>query len=79
MLIILIKNLEVKSLGFNRHLLAEWQRRKDISGAQAARKIGISEMFYSELLRGVKNPSLKMLDKISKETGLAVKDLISED
>ena len=73
MLIILIKNLEVESLGFNRHLLAEWQRRKDISGAQAARKIGISEMFYSELLRGVKNPSLKMLDKISKETGLAVK------
>lgn len=66
-------------MGFNRHLLAEWQRCKDISGAQAARKIGISEMFYSELLRGVKNPSLKMLDKISKATGLAVKDLISEE
>ena len=66
-------------MGFNSHLLAELQRRKDISGAQAARKIGISEMFYSELLRGVKNPSLKMLDKISKKTGLAVKDLISED
>lgn len=46
---------------------------------QAARKIGISEMFYSELLRGVKNPSLKMLDKISQATGLAVKDLISEE
>ena len=63
MLIIFIKNLEVESLGFNRHLLAEWQRRKDISGAQAARKIGISEMFYSELLRGVKNPSLKICMK----------------
>lgn len=66
-------------MGFNRRLLAEWQRHRDISGAQAARKIGISEMFYSELLRGVKNPSLKMLDKISNATGLAVKDLISEE
>lgn len=66
-------------MGFNRRSLAEWQKRRDISGAQAARKIGISEMFYSELLRGVKNPSLKMLDKISQATGLAVKDLISEE
>jgi Predicted transcriptional regulators len=49
----------------------EWLRkiRGDMSKSEAARKAGISRQAYSNIERGVRNPSVKTAKQIAKAFG----------
>lgn len=67
-------------MAFHHELLFEWQKKNYItSGAKAARIIGVSQSFYSSLLRGTKKPGITTLEKISKNTGIPIEELLTND
>lgn len=56
----------------NPHALRAWIEREKINQTEAARRLGISQSFMSELISGVKRPSGELLHVIHRETGGAV-------
>lgn len=46
---------------------------------ELADSVGISEAAMSYILRGLKQPSLAVADRIAKQLDVSVDDLISED
>ena len=59
--------------------LLQWQKENGLSGSEAARKIGITQAYYSELVNRKKTPSLETLSAIKKVTGLSIVDLMTEN
>lgn len=67
-------------MAFRNELLMEWQRREFItSGAKAAKIIGITAGYYLELRKGLKQPSIETLEKISAKTGYTYDQLLGKD
>ncbi|WP_455611419.1 helix-turn-helix domain-containing protein [Cloacibacillus porcorum] len=62
---------------FKNTALAEWRKTLEITAHQAAKMIGITQAFYSELESGKKTPSFKTLEAIIEQTGLDSNALIS--
>jgi len=52
-------------------ILRNYRREHSLLQKQAATNLGISRVHYSQLERGGQNPSLKMLARIHRMTGIA--------
>lgn len=47
--------------------------------ADFARRLGVSQPTISDIIRGVHSPSVKLLKRISEETGISVDQLLSSE
>ena len=61
---------------FQGGLLKAWRERNKLSQIEAGKMVGITQVFWGELERGVKQPSTEILVLLSKATGLKVDDLL---
>lgn len=58
--------------------LRSWLRAQDLSQAQLAKRIGVTEGAISQWLNGHSRPTLDNLMALSQQTGLAVDSLIED-
>lgn len=61
---------------FNHEKMAEMIREKGIDQKTIADAVGVSEQAISAIVRGLKDPSLKILSRIARELGCQAADLI---
>lgn len=61
---------------FNHKKMAELIRDKGLDQKAIAEAVGVSEQAISAIVRGLKDPSLKVLSRIAKELGCTVAELI---
>ena len=59
--------------------LAEIRRKKKMSQFDLAEKAGVSQACVSQVERGIKNPTLGTLRKISAALGVSIKTLIDDN
>lgn len=64
-------------MALNGDRLAVWRKEKDLSQHEVAAKIGITQVYYSQLENGKKNPSICVLEKITEVTGLSLETLLN--
>ena len=61
---------------FEKTVLSSWRRKENMSQAQAANKIGVTQVYYSQLETGKRTPSLGVLENIARATGIDISDLM---
>ena len=61
---------------FAKDKLSLWRRTKGFSQTQAAEKIGVTQVYYSQLENGKRTPSLGVLENIAEATCLNLSDLM---
>ncbi len=64
---------------FNHERMAELIRERGIDQKAIAEAVGVSEQAISAIVRGLKDPSLKVLSRIAKELGCSTAELIIEE
>lgn len=64
---------------FNHKKMAELIRDKGLDQKAIAEAVGVSEQAISAIVRGLKDPSLKVLSRIAKELGCSTAELIIEE
>lgn len=64
---------------FNHERMAELIREKGLDQKAIAEAVGVSEQAISAIVRGLKDPSLKVLSRIAKELGCSTSELIIEE
>lgn len=64
---------------FNHEKMAELIREKGLDQKAIAGAVGVSEQAISAIVRGLKDPSLKVLSRIAKELGCSTAELIIEE
>lgn len=63
-------------VNFQGVLLKKWREQNKLSQIEAGKIVGITQVFWGELERGVKQPSTEILVLLSKATGIRVDDLL---
>lgn len=63
-------------VNFQGALLKKWREQNKLSQIEAGKVVGITQVFWGELERGVKQPSTEILVLLSKATGIKVDDLL---
>lgn len=58
-------------MGFKGEVLKKWREKIGLSQSAAARLFDITQPYLSELENGKKEPSLSILEAISRKTGLS--------
>lgn len=56
--------------------LKEWREARDLKQRDAARKLGISQGYYSKLELGIQTPRPKLAKRLMQRTGLALEVLM---
>jgi transcriptional regulator with XRE-family HTH domain len=56
--------------------LIEWEHSNGYKAKFVAEKLGLSQSNYSAIKKGRIKPSLKMVDKLSKEFNMSIDDAI---
>jgi transcriptional regulator with XRE-family HTH domain len=64
---------------FNLKIVLEVQRNGSIKKSELASLLGVSYNHIYKIEKGLRNPSLKLVKKVSALTGVPVADLLSED
>lgn len=60
-------------------LIRQAREAADVTQVQAAKAVGITQGFWSNLENGERQPSVKTLKKIAAALGCSVTDLISDE
>lgn len=61
---------------FRKEALSDWRKRMKFSQTQAAGKIGVTQVYYSQLENGKRTPSLDILEVIAQVTELNLNQLM---
>lgn len=56
--------------------LTDYKEKEDLSGAELARKLGITDAHLSMIISGKRTPSRKLAQRISTLTGIPVLNLL---
>ena len=59
--------------------LAFWRRRADLTQAQLAAKVGVSQAFLAQLERGTRTGPVGLHAKLARALGVRIEDLLSGD
>ena len=73
------ERLERGKVMFNYERMTELIRAKGIDQKTIAEAVGVSEQAISAIVRGLKDPSLKVLGRIAKVLGCTTAELIIEE
>ena len=65
-----------EQMPFAKEILSHWRREEGITQAQAAEKIGVTQVYYCQLENGKRTPSLDVLENIAQATCLNLSDLM---
>lgn len=58
------------------YLVKHMREKAGMNQSQLAKKIGISQSHLSEIENGTKNPSIKVLEKLTEELGFSADEFI---
>lgn len=58
--------------------LAQWLKISGVTGADLAKRVGVSRPFISRISKGKRQPSLAIAAKLSAETGLPLDKFLKE-
>lgn len=61
------------------HALQQYLEQKSLSQDQFGKQLGVSQASVSDWLRGVNNPSIDSLKKISEITGISIDKLLADE
>lgn len=58
--------------------LRDWLKRRSLNQSEAAKLLGFTEVYLSQILNGHRKPALANAVKIEKHTGIPVESWLSE-